>query len=395
MVGDNLFAIVISIFWNLTATGKFFVTAILGLTVVSLFMPGKYKDLKSSVLPNFLISLGILGTFIGICNGLMEFDPNEIRASVPKLLEGMKTAFISSIAGIIGGLLVKVSHYYTERKDYKKEDRLPESITIADLYKKLNGIHHSMVGNEESSLITQVKNFRTDTRDELQKLNNSVEKFLKDMAENNSKALIQALEEVMRDFNAKINEQFGENFKQLNEAVGKILEWQERYRIQMEEMIQQQTQTTTNMSEAVEHFRQTMKNGENLHLISESMRELLQGLEAQRNDLKKHLKAFAEVSDKAVNGLPKIEEEVVRLTKGFSDSITKSNHEINQHVEQVINRCEEQVQNLDRALAEELNNALKSLGNNMAAISEKFAADYLPLAERLHTVLRIAEGNGR
>jgi len=41
------------------------------------------------------------------------------------------------------------------------------------------------------------------------------------MAENNSKALIEALQEVIRDFNAKINEQFGENFKQLNEAVGK------------------------------------------------------------------------------------------------------------------------------------------------------------------------------
>lgn len=395
MVGDNFFAILISIFWNLTPTGKFFVTIILALTFVSLFTPGKFKDLRSSVLPNFLISLGILGTFIGICGGLLEFDPHEIRASVPILLNGMKTAFVSSIAGIIGGLVVKASHYYAERKDFKKEDKLPESITIVDLYKKLDGIHHSIVGNEESSLITQVKNFRTDARDELQRLNKSFEEFIRDMAENNSKALIQALEEVMRDFNAKINEQFGENFKQLNEAVGKILEWQENYRVQMEEMIQQQTQTAKNMNESVEHFKQTMKNGEGLHLVAESMQDLLRGLEDQRNDLDRHLKSFSDVAEKAVNGLPKIEEEVVRITKGFSDSITKSNHEINQHIEQVIDRCEKQVQDLDRALSEELNNALKSLGNNMAAISEKFAADYLPLTERLHSVLRIAEGNGR
>ena len=56
------------------------------------------------------------------------------------------------------------------------------------------------------------------------------------MADNNTKALIEALESVMRDFNAKINEQFGDNFKQLNEAVGRINDWQEQYRQQMDEL---------------------------------------------------------------------------------------------------------------------------------------------------------------
>ena len=43
---------------------------------------------------------------------------------------------------------------------------------------------------------------------------------------------------VIREFNEKISEQFGDNFKQLNEAVGRLLEWQENYRTQIE-----QTQT--------------------------------------------------------------------------------------------------------------------------------------------------------
>jgi hypothetical protein len=34
---------------------------------------------------------------------------------------------------------------------------------------------------------------------------------------------------VVKDFNARINEQFGENFKQLNEGVAKLLVWQEQH----------------------------------------------------------------------------------------------------------------------------------------------------------------------
>lgn len=45
--------------------------------------------------------LGILGTFIGIGLGLIEFDTNNIEQSVPPLLEGLKTAFLTSIFGIL------------------------------------------------------------------------------------------------------------------------------------------------------------------------------------------------------------------------------------------------------------------------------------------------------
>ena len=63
--------------------------------------------------------------------------------------------------------------------------------------------------------------------------------FAEQMAENNTQALIEALEEVMRDFNTKINEQFGDHFRQLNEAVGRINDWQEQYRQQMNELAAQ------------------------------------------------------------------------------------------------------------------------------------------------------------
>ena len=53
------------------------------------------KDLKSQI-----ISVGVLGTFVGIFIGLQGFNPNDIVNSVNEILVGLKTAFFTSIAGM-------------------------------------------------------------------------------------------------------------------------------------------------------------------------------------------------------------------------------------------------------------------------------------------------------
>jgi competence ComEA-like helix-hairpin-helix protein len=53
------------------------------------------KDLKSQI-----ISVGVLGTFVGIFIGLQGFDPSDIINSVNYILVGLKTAFFTSIVGM-------------------------------------------------------------------------------------------------------------------------------------------------------------------------------------------------------------------------------------------------------------------------------------------------------
>jgi len=53
------------------------------------------KDLKSQI-----VSMGVLGTFVGIFIGLQAFDPNDITNSVNDILVGLKTAFFTSIVGM-------------------------------------------------------------------------------------------------------------------------------------------------------------------------------------------------------------------------------------------------------------------------------------------------------
>ena len=61
------------------------------------------KDFKSQI-----ISLGVLGTFVGVFIGLQGFDPSDILNSVNDILAGLKTAFFTSIVGMSVSIVLSV-----------------------------------------------------------------------------------------------------------------------------------------------------------------------------------------------------------------------------------------------------------------------------------------------
>ena len=58
------------------------------------------------MIPSAISTLGVLGTFLGITLGLLCFDTNHLTTSIPQLLEGLKTEFFTSLAGMIGSLIL-------------------------------------------------------------------------------------------------------------------------------------------------------------------------------------------------------------------------------------------------------------------------------------------------
>lgn len=76
----------------------------------------KRKVIES--LPTIISTLGVLFTFGGISWGLYNFNTSNINESIPTLLEGLKTAFYTSIAGMFGSLVLS---YRVNRLYDKKE----------------------------------------------------------------------------------------------------------------------------------------------------------------------------------------------------------------------------------------------------------------------------------
>jgi DNA anti-recombination protein RmuC len=364
----------------------------------------RYTTITAYKAPAFLTTLGILGTFIGIGFGLLHFDASNIQASVPYLIGGIKTAIWASAAGIFCALTIKFRDiFFGNRKKITAQGA--SGATVDDLASILTAVQQALVGNDDSTLLSQMKLARQDSNDRLDRLSRSMDEFCTKVAESNSKALIEALKEVIRDFNAKINEQFGDNFKQLNQAVGKLLEWQEHYRVQMGDMIEQQSITSQNMAVSSERYHTLVKQSEIFNGVAESLYMLLNALETQRNQFEGSLSSLAKLIESAASGLPQIEMQITQIATQLQSSVTatneefkkmllnvvhQSNDEFNTHIRSIIEKTKEQVTVLDTALGEELTKSLETFGKQLASLSRQFALDYTPITENLQKVIRMA-----
>ena len=61
----------------------------------------------TNTVASILTVIGVFGTFLGIFIGLQAFDIQDIEASISKLLEALKLAFLTSLVGIGSAILLK------------------------------------------------------------------------------------------------------------------------------------------------------------------------------------------------------------------------------------------------------------------------------------------------
>jgi len=194
----------------------FFLAANLFLTVY--FTTMKFDRFAVVHGPEILTTVGIFGCFFGIALALLNFDARNVSASVPQLLEGVKTAFWASVSGVGGSLVIRARHHF-QKSPIPQAAGASKSASLDDVVTATMALQKSLAGQEEGSLLSQLKLMRQEQSDQLTSLRSSFDTFAEKMAEDGSKALIDALQHVLSDFNTKINEQFGENFSSLNSGV--------------------------------------------------------------------------------------------------------------------------------------------------------------------------------
>lgn len=390
--------------------------------------------------PSELTTCGILGTFTGIFLGLFPFllsGGGDISRNIPGLIGGIAVAAICSMCGMVLALLSKNKQRLARISEVAADQHQHTGATadtLADLLRELiqhtqtqnanlSTLQKSIAGDEDGTLLTQIQKLRTSSADKQDALIRSFESFAERMTKSNSDALILALKEVIRDFNAKISEQFGDNFKHLNEAVGRLLEWLEVYRAQYELCLKGIDSSEKAMSSIADKSQSVVD-------AAAKLQHLLVAFDGYRANLENHLEAFASLSQDAQDAFPVIRNNLKELTQHFSnavqastaeieETIRKTSHasqastaemeetvrrtsnavqaataEIEETVRKTSKRLEDQVSALDEALQEELTKSLSSLGNQLASLSGKFVSDYTPLTDQLERLVKSASYAG-
>jgi len=315
--GDLVSTAINSVIGNNISLG--FILIILGIFVLVLFFPKTYYGkLFSSGATTVLPSIGILGTFVGVFIALLNFDANNMEGSMTLIIGGLKVAFVTSIFGLLTGIVVKLA------QSGKNDENSPDGIGAEEILTELQfsrkeaekqnkNLINAISGDADSSLNTQMKLMRTDLND-----------FAKTVAEANTTAFIEALKAAIADFNKNLTEQFGENFKRLNDAVGKLLEWQENNKKDMEHMRTSMNTAIEGIGEAESSLTKIKESAETIPETVSGLSKVLEAIQAQINDIENHLQAFADVSNQAKEALPKIEE----ILTNYTDGLEKTSNEI-------------------------------------------------------------------
>ncbi|EEF80486.1 MotA/TolQ/ExbB proton channel family protein [Methylophaga thiooxydans] len=357
--------------------------------------------------PALLTTLGIFGTFVGIVIGLLEFDASNIDDSIEGLLAGLKTAFLTSLLGIITSILFKIiqtSGLISARVSEEQQiSASPEEIltSINKQREAITSLVTAVGGDSDSSILSQIKLLRGDINDNQKIEINTQQEILatlgvisthvsqqsedfkhfsdklwikmQDFADMLSKSatetVIEALKQVITDFNNNLTEQFGDNFKQLNDAVKELVVWQDNYRVQISDMIEQYKQGVISIN-ATEASVLAISNESKV--IPQTMLDLKQVMEVnqhQLTELEQHLEAFKDIRDKAVEAVPEIRKQIDETVSAISKSVTTAS----EHYSTLLSESDKYIQSHIASSNELLDKFVTKTSDGVDVISKKLS----------------------
>ncbi len=349
-----------------------------------------------------LTTIGIFFTFLGIFIALTQFDTNNIREAITPLLDGMKLAFESSVWGLGGALAFRLI------KPMRSTAAAKEDASAGDILEEMqkttagiNQLNSSLVGETDSSVVNQLRALRDEFKS-----------FAEKMAEDGSAALVKALEEVMRDFNAKINEQFGDNFKQLNEAVGALLEWQKEYKVQLEQLIEVFKENQKTIDLVRESITKVEESTQQIPDNMAAMQGIVETTDTRLKELHEGLASLSEMRQNAQDALPQIQQNIDNLTTGLkegTEQLFNSAKNLGEQSDLIIRELNTQIQNTTQELSSTMNESieqfnqttqnqlqdiLNNMGTNLTSITKQFADDYEPFLQQLRSAVNDANSAG-
>ena len=348
--------------------------------ILAVFLHIRYNQKISEQAPTVLTTIGIFATFFAIALGLLRFDSTNIQESVPALLDSMKTAFWASVSGVGSALT------FNFRRLFEKEEYVDDA-------------------NVNQALLKELKGLRYESHENLKELTKAQNEALNKISKSSSEELVKALQEVIKDFNAKINEQFGENFKQLNQAVAKLLTWQGQYRSYIDASTESLTTITLNLQTVIGQLKSVVQdssvitenskvftnNAESFKATAQHLEITLGNLDLQRSTIQNQLEKLSMLVSDAANDLPEIHKQILGIANTMQSSATDFNNTVLNLSEETKNHTDALATGIKTSLTESLN----TLGGQLTAMTEKFVSDYNELANALARISKLTQDGGR
>jgi len=396
------------------------VSSILILAIIDLFLK---KDLKSQI-----VSLGVLGTFIGIFMGLQDFNPSDMKHSIDTILIGLKTAFFTSIAGMGTALFLSIFQklFNRDMDDSDNQDKL-----LAEISNKLNYLVKLDNSQDTDKIVVELQKLRavnSDNRDETRKIttiinelkensskenqalisilninfnkmNHSLEIAIEKLSKGATEEIINALKQVIEEFNQELQTQFGENFVKLNDSVINLVQWQNNYKSHIENLEDHLKLSNFSISKSKDSLEIIASKNEDILKVYHELKHIIDIYDRQINELNSHLQTYSKLSSSAesmfssiTNNINDTKAEFRSLTKHIREENIKqinNSKETNRYILNIFEENQKKLElisnhfkNLGEEIPKALQISLEQLNRGLTSLTVQFQKDYKEVMDK-------------
>ena len=272
---------------------------------------------------NAFTALGILGTFVGLTIGLSEFssNPEELSNSTMVLIGGIKTAYYTSIFGVIASIIY--NHFYQEDlekcsvalEDFLKEYENIVKSTKVDFYSKLLDYNKRQTVAFEGFAETLTPLLKDTVKDILNSTIQKYDKALETYIKETIKSQYNILKDIVSNFMGELTNSLDDEFDNLKDSIESMCKWQ---------------------NDAVEKLNLVVENignvGDNTKELNEVMTNLIFGMRDCFNDGRSAIQSVCDESRYYVDQFAKYSEVVNEYTEDIKDGYKKLTDTVMEHV---------------------------------------------------------------
>ena len=356
------------------------VILIFTLALVDFFLQ---KELKSQI-----VSLGVLGTFIGIFMGLQDFNPNNMKESIDTILVGLKTAFFTSITGMGVALILSIIQKLSPQ-NHTTSQKTDQSL-LEEISSKLNLLNND---NNTQKIVESIEKFRQQSSQSNQALisilnsnfaqmNHALEVAIEALSKGATQEIIEALKEVIQQFNQELQSQFGENFVHLNQSVINLLEWQENYKSHIETLEERLNLSTQSIEKSKDSLELISSKNSAIFQVYQELQDIIYTYDKQTQKLNEDLKTYDLLSKNAQNmfstiqgTVQTIKEEFVDLSKTVISSNEKQKNSFEKNSAE-LNLISNHFKNMGLEIPNALSISLEQLNRGLTTLTKQFQKDY-------------------
>ncbi len=296
----------------------------------------------AEITPGILTSLGILGTFMGLVMGLSGLNLNAadtaaLLSAMEKLIGGMSTAFLTSIAGVIASILFNLLNTHYTNKCQKAIDRFCEVFGLYAMPKPVSQDSAMLaLAQEQSAYIHQAveqmsQKMAQQIEQGIMRAMLPVQRSMDNFILAATREQVEGVDRIAQVFVHRMNAALGNEFDHLRMVLQENSAEQQRLQQDMRaatEAIAQMTQDVVNMHQlsqgVLEHFRDYVTDmSASRAEADDANRRTLELLEEVSRASAKQAEQFASVLER----LEKLEKDKTAQEKAEKKALEKSEKE--------------------------------------------------------------------